>query len=93
MEDQSIKTKYLEKYKDSDKAFISTNKGIIINDIERAISIIRDEKFYNPKFDANPDALNDIINYNKDDFLLQIYDCYRLGKLQGIKQGLAYNKK
>lgn len=71
--------------------FVKTNDGIIISDVSKALLIAHDPKYYDVRYDLNPTALNDVYNYSSDN-LTALYNFYLLGKLQGIKQGIFYEK-
>lgn len=74
------------------KVFTKTENGIAINDIDKALQIARDEKYYNTDFDISYSSLNEIYRKSEKHIFTALINFYLIGKLQGIKQGIAYEK-
>lgn len=73
------------------KVFKPSNNGVVILDINKALEIANNKKYFNPNFDIAISSLNKIYN-NSNDTLSALLNFYHIGKLQGIKQGMSYQK-
>lgn len=75
-----------------EKIFYATKHGIAINDIDKALELAHDAKYYDKRFDINLDSLNKVYNHSSDE-LAALLNFYVIGKFQGIKQGIAHQKE
>lgn len=73
--------------------FERTPNGLKIKDIKEVVALINSEKYENNNFDIIPDSLKEFISSFNGDRGLENMQCYLLGKFQGIKQGIAYQKE
>lgn len=74
------------------KIFKNTENGVMITDIDKALELARDQKYFNKQFDVHIDTLNMIYDRSQDE-LSTLLNFYLIGKLQGIKQGIDYQKR
>lgn len=76
----------------TNKVFQQSDNGIIIKDFEKALQIARDEKYYDKNYDISFSSLNELYRKSENKIFTALINFYSIGKLQGIKQGIAYEK-
>lgn len=76
----------------NNKIFSRSENGIEINDFEKALQIAKSERYYNLDYDISLSSLNALYNRAGGNEFTALFNFYFIGKLQGIKQGIAYQK-